>query len=334
MPSDSVPPGPSGPVSRRARAAAVAAACTVRPLTAVIPSGGRGIALSRWIVARALARYGPAVPGTRVQPVDGPVPGEWVRPPGPVRDDAAILYLHGSAYMLASARTHRGLTSRLAVMTGLPVFAVDYRLAPEHRFPAAADDVRAAFDWLTGQGYGPGRIAVAGDSAGGHLAVDLALQLCRDGRPGPAAMALLSPLCDLSLGLARERERTRRDPMIPAARAARLVRHYIRDADPASPRLAFTVGSGDRLPPTLIQAGGAEMLAADAEHLAALLGAAGGRCELQIWPGQMHVFQALPRLIPEAGLALGRVASFLTAELAPPTEALRPETAGTEAIPA
>ncbi|MDL4821820.1 alpha/beta hydrolase [Actinomadura opuntiae] len=262
-------------------------------------------------MARALARLGPAVPGSRITGVRAPR-GEWVRGPGVGRDDTVILYLHGSAYLLCSARTHRGLTSRLSAATGLPVFACDYRLAPEHRFPYAAADVRQAYDWLRQTcGYDADRIVVAGDSAGGHLAVDLALQLERDGLPGLAALVLFSPLIDLSLQPAERRERIRRDPMISAATARRLVGQYIRDADPESPRLVLAPQAGERMPPTLVQAGGAEMLAADAEHLAEVITAGGGRCELQIWPGQMHVFHALPRIIPESRAALSEAAAFV-----------------------
>ena len=97
----------------------------------------------------------------------GPSPrGEWVRGPGAEREDGVVLYVHGSAYTICSARTHRGITTRLSAKTGLPVFACDYRLAPNHRFPAAADDVRAAYDWLINEGHDPERIVLAGDSAG------------------------------------------------------------------------------------------------------------------------------------------------------------------------
>jgi acetyl esterase/lipase len=278
-------------------------------MTAVIPVTGAGVWVSRQIVARSLAVLGPVLPGVEVRRVPGR--GEWVGD----GEGGVVLYLHGSAYMLASARTHRGLTSRLSVMAGLPVFGVDYRLAPEHVFPAAADDVRAAYDWLLRQGYAPAQIVIAGDSAGGHLAVDLVLQLRREGRPGPAALVLFSPLVDLTLGQAMRRERERRDPMISAGRARRLVELYTSAADPADPRLAFAFGAGDMLPPTLIQAGGAEMLAADAEYLAGLIRSSGGDCELEIWPDQMHVFQALPVLVPEAEIALGRAAAFVRTHL-------------------
>src|SRR5690606_26754948 len=122
-----------------------------------------------------------------------------------------------------SARTHRGLTTKLSAKTGLPVFSCDYRLAPTNQFPSAADDVRAAYDWLVREGHDPARIVVAGDSAGGHLAVDLVLELTREGRTPPAALIAFSPVLDLTMGLAAGRERMRRDPMTSAAKAAGLV---------------------------------------------------------------------------------------------------------------
>jgi acetyl esterase/lipase len=287
-----------------------------------MPGGAAGVRLTRRLVAGFLALFGPPVTGTETHRVDVPRPGglsvrgEWVRGPGAGRRDAVLLYLHGSGYAVCSARTHRGLTSRLSGMAGLPVFACDYRLAPHHRFPAAGDDVRAAYDWLLEQGWPAERIVLAGDSAGGHLAVDLVLELARAGRPTPPGMALFSPLIDLTFALARQRERVRRDPLVSAARARRLLALYTRGADAADPRLAFDFTGVGALPPTMIQAGAAEMLAADAEYLARCLRAEGGRCELQVWPDQMHVFQALPVLVPEAEIALGRAAAFLTAELA------------------
>ncbi|MFE0021429.1 alpha/beta hydrolase [Amycolatopsis sp. NPDC059021] len=304
---------------RRARSGVAAAltSVTVRPLTAVIPNNRSGVLFTRWLVAGGLRIAGPALPGSRIRPLARTsaggfgVRGEWVRGPGVRRDDAVIFYLHGSGFAVCSARTHRGLTTRLSEGTGLPAFACDYRLAPRHRFPSAADDVRAAYDWLVDQVGAPERILLAGDSAGGHLAVDLTLQLLREGRAAPAALALFSPLFDVTLSLAADRERMRRDPMVSAARAARLVGLYTKDADPRSPRLRLSADAVSAFPPTLIQAGGREMLAADAIELARTLRRSGADCELDIVPGQMHVFQALSRVVPEAGPALKRACHFL-----------------------
>ena len=152
-----------------------------------------------------------------------------------------------------------------------------------------------------------------GSSMGGHLAVDLMLHGPLASRS--AALVLFSPLVDLTLSLARARERLHRDPAIRAADAARLVKLYCRGVDPAHPRLALDVTRGPVLPPTLIQAGGAEFLSADAHRLAADIRIAGGDCELQVWPDQAHVFQALPRLTPEAAQAMRYVAAFISGAL-------------------
>jgi len=307
--------------SHRSRLAAAVTALTLRPLTALIPADRRGVRLARRLVAANLAVLGPGARGSRVVHVDrstrrGPsVRGEWVRGPGAHRDDAVVLYLHGSAYTICSARTHRGMTTRLSRDTGLPVFACDYRLAPTHRFPAAADDVRAAYEWLVAEGHDPARIVIAGDSAGGHLGVDLTLQLLQEGAPPPAALVFFSPLIDTTFTLAATRESVRPDPMISAERARRLLDLYFDGETRSADRMVLSFEGVTRFPPTLVQAGGREMLVADAEELSRSLSGRGARCELEIWPGQMHVFQALHRIVPEADRAMARAAEFVTSEL-------------------
>lgn len=304
--------------SLRSRGAATVSTLTLRPISAALPPERTwGLWASRQIVARIMDTFGPPLTGSRVQPVDTRtadgrrVVGEWVYGAAVSghQGAGAIYFVHGSGYALCSPRTHRRLTAWLSRMTGLPVFSIDYRLAPRHRFPTAADDVRAGWDWLVGErGLTPERIVIAGDSAGGHLAVDL---LLHPEVTHPAALALLSPLMDLTFELARTREQIRRDPAIRSGDAARLIGLYCAGADFTHSRLTLDVAGGRPLPPTLIQAGGAEMLAADAIALAKDLRTAGGRCELQIWPDQVHVFQALPRLTPEATPAMRRIASFI-----------------------
>ena len=318
--------------SMRSRGAAAVSTVTLRQLSAVLPPEQTwGLWASRQIVARIMDSFGPSLAGTRVEPVDvrmsdgRRVVGEWVMGPegsigGQERSDpgnelggSAIYFLHGSGFALCSPRTHRRLTGWLSRLTGLPVFCVDYRLAPRYRFPTAAVDARAGWDWLcTERGLSPDRIFVAGDSAGGHLAVDLLLQ---PDVVHPAGMALFSPLVDLTFALSRAREALRRDPAIRSVDAARLVELYCAGADVTHPRLTLDVAGGRPMPPTLIQAGGGEMLVADARRLAADITKAGGDCELQVWPDQVHVFQALPRLAPEAVPAMRHVAAFISAAL-------------------
>lgn len=300
--------------SLRSRGAAALSALTLRQISGLLPPEQPwGLWLSRRIVAAVMETFGPSLAGTAVEPIDTVQPdgrrvvGEWVRAHAtPTSTDRAIYFVHGSGYALCSPRTHRRLTAWLSRLTGMPVFSVDYRLAPRHRFPTAADDVRAGWDWLTRR-VRPQSVVLAGDSAGGHLAVDLLLQ----SHARPAAVVLFSPLIDLTFSLSAARERVRRDPAIRAVDAVRLVNLYSSGTDPAHRRLTLNVAGGPALPPTLIQAGGAEMLLDDARRLAVDIRAAGGRCELQVWPDQVHVFQALPRLSPEAAQAMTHAARFV-----------------------
>jgi monoterpene epsilon-lactone hydrolase len=330
--------------SLRSRGAAAVSVYTLRPFSGLVPpERAWGIWLSRQLIARVMGTFGPPLAGTRVQQVDTVLPdgrrvkGEWVYGPrtptseparsstnarpmgaGSSRGQArsstvteAIYYVHGSGYAVCSPKTHRRLTSWLSSLTGLPVFSVDYRLAPRYRFPTASDDVRAGWDWLVHTcGVPTKQIVVAGDSAGGHLTVDMLLQP-EVAASSPAALVLFSPLIDLTFELSLARERIRRDPAIRVADAARLVKLYHPGIDLTHPRLTLDVAGGSMLPPTLIQAGGAEMLQDDARQLAADIKAAGGRCELQVWPHQIHVFQALPRMTPEAAKAMAYVARFI-----------------------
>ena len=305
--------------SLRSRSAALVSLATLRQVSAVLPpEQAWGLWASRRIIAGIMDAFGPSLAGTRIEHIDVDhdgrrVVGEWVQTPGVSTSRGVIYFVHGSGFALCSPRTHRRLASWLSRLTGLPVFTVDYRLAPRHRFPTASDDVRAGWSWLTAQ-VPADRVVIAGDSAGGHLSVDLLLQPDVATR-GPAALVLFSPLIDLTLELARAREVLHRDPAIRAADAARLIRLYSTGVDPTHRRLRLDVARGPSLPPTLIQAGGAEMLVADARHLAADIRTGGGRCTLQVWPDQVHVFQALPRLTPEAAKAMAQAAMFIDTAL-------------------
>jgi epsilon-lactone hydrolase len=240
------------------------------------------------------------------------VAGEWVRGPRvPVRGDAVVMYMHGSGFVFCSLRTHRGLVARISSACGLPVFSLDYRLGPEHRFPAAHDDALAAYRWLLSRGYAPEQIVVAGDSAGGHLAVSLAGELRRHGLPLPAGLAPLSPFLDPSWKLCFERDKLAPDPFYYPPAAARIVDLYMDGADPTDPRLDLINMDPAGLPPMLIQAGGQENFGAEAEVFADRVKAAGGDCELQIWPGQIHVFQGAFRIVPEGNAAIAHIGRFV-----------------------
>ncbi|OBA46827.1 alpha/beta hydrolase [Nocardia sp. 852002-20019_SCH5090214] len=309
-------PVPSSP-SLRSRLALTAGRYGVRPINCLLPANPLGIAAARGLVASIMAICGPVLPGTRVTQVrSGSLRGEWVCAAGVGHGDRALYYVHGSGYVICSARTHRGLASRLSRATGLPVFVVEYRLAPEHPFPAAADDVAEGYRWLLAHGYRAGDLVIGGDSAGGHLCVDLLLDNARTGVAQPAGAVLFSPLIDLSFELARGCELRAAEAMASARTGRNAVRLYTGDEPEDSPRLRLRIPAGIALPPLFVQVSGAEMLADDAHHLRDLAHAAGVPCELEVWPGQIHVFQALPLAVPEAAAALRRAAAFITGVLA------------------
>ncbi len=292
----------------RAGLSALVTRWTLGNLTSVIPMNPAGVWFGRQLVASIMAVGGSMPAGSRIIPAPH---GEWVLGPGVQFGDRAGYYVHGSAYVVCSAKTHRKLVARLSEATGLPFLVVDYRLAPEHVFPAAAEDVEAGYRWLLAQGYAAADVVIAADSAGGHLTCDMLLTHADEAGFQPAGVVLFSPLIDLTLSLAEVQERIRRDPASSTRSARRMVGLYTAGQDPRNPRLQLAFGRAAALPPVLIQVGGFEMLQADAVHLDEQLRAAGAVSVLEIWPGMVHVFQALPRVVPEAPAALRRAATFI-----------------------
>jgi len=159
-------------------------------------------------------------------------------------------------------------------------------------------------------------VVIGGDSAGGHLALDLLLENLRAATPQPAGVFMFSPLLDATFTLAQRQDRLRPDPMAPAWVGRRLVELYTQGQQEDSPRLRLIIPPGAVLPPLFVQASAEEMLSGDARQLRDMAVAAGVRCELELWPGRIHVFQALPLLVPEAGPALRRAADFVVSALA------------------
>lgn len=319
-------------VSWQARTSALVVRWAVRPLVELVPDTPVFIRVTRRALRAFTDTWCRPHPAAVVVPVRAEAPngvevrGEWVvrrdrfrsRGPGDVPHllDGAIFYVHGSGYAVASARTHRAITSRLAVRTARPVFACDYRLAPTHRFPAAADDVAAAFDWLVDRGADVGRVVIAGDSAGGQLGLALAVERSAAGRR-PAGVLLFSPLVDVTLSRAFEWEGCgRRDPLVSVGRVQRLLALYLEGADTSSARLHLTADAVRGLPPLQVHVSATELLSADARHVVDSVHSAGGPAELLEWPGQVHVFQALAGFVPEATRSLHAAAGFVLGCLA------------------
>jgi acetyl esterase/lipase len=250
--------------------------------------------------------------GTRVEPVaDGDVRGVWLHGRGADPVNGVVLYLHGGGFVFGSRRTHRHLAAAISVTTKRPVFLVDYRRAPEHPFPAAANDVLAGYRWLVQSGHAPESITVMGDSAGGHLTAGLLADLSRRRLSMPAAAVMFSPFLDLGCAEVADRDAVRRDPFVPPQRAIECGLSYAGSYALNHRRLNVLGASKRRWPPVLIQVGDTECLLGDSERMAESIRAAGGQCELQVWPGQVHVFPAFYPLIPEGRAAIRYVGDFV-----------------------
>ncbi|WP_342712697.1 alpha/beta hydrolase [Bradyrhizobium sp. B124] len=253
---------------------------------------------------------GCSVPVT-CQPVSaGGIDGEWLVPRGAPRDKA-VLYFHGGGFRIGSVASHRDLAARTADASGCRVLSINYRLAPEHRFPAALDDALIAYQHLCDQGLRPADIAFAGDSAGGNLVL-VAMLAARDrGLPLPAAGALMSPWTDLAATGASYESRAAADPIHQRAMILALAKNYLdKDGDPRNPLASPLYADLTGLPPLLVQVGDRETVRDDSVDLAARAKAAGGDVELQVWDGMIHVFQMFPE-IPQAREAIASLAVFL-----------------------
>jgi len=261
--------------------------------------------------ARQILRPDPyKVPAAvRISPVQvNGIPGEWVESPNVSKD--VLLYLHGGGYFGCSAETHRPITASFA-MHGFGVFAPNYRLAPENPFPAAVEDATAAYRGLLAEGHLPQRIVIAGDSAGGGLALSLMLALRASGTPLPAAAVLFSPWTDLAATGDSIRTNASRCAMFNGPDIGPSARYYLGSTDPRNPLASPLYADLSGLPPMLIHAGADEVLRDDSTRLAEKARAAGVPVELKIWPVVPHAWQLAPHQIPEARQSLRESAAFL-----------------------
>jgi monoterpene epsilon-lactone hydrolase len=231
--------------------------------------------------------------------------------------DSVILYIHGGAFAMGSARAAAGLAADLARRAHATAVSVDYRLAPEHPFPAAIDDGLVAYRGLLDSGVAPARIGVAGESAGAGLAVAVLIAARDAGLPQPAAAVLFSPWVDLTLSGASMQSKAAVDPAVTPEGLRRRVSDYAGASDPADGRISPLFGDLTGLAPLLIQAGSHEVLLDDATRLAAAAANADVAVRLEVTPGVPHVFQAFAGLLDEAETALANAGGFLRAHLEP-----------------
>jgi len=252
--------------------------------------------------------------GLRLTPAGGTgVRGEWLARAD--ADDSVVLYMHGGGYVSCSAKSHRPITSALARLTGARVFAPDYRLAPEHRYPAALDDAVAAYRWLLKQGQPAGAVAVAGDSAGGGLVLGLLLRARDEGLPLPACGVCFSPWADLTGKSPSVRLNDGRCAMFRTENFAEFAAAYLGGASPFDPYASPAHADLSGLPPLLLQVGSTELLLDDSRLVHRKIQEAGGASRLETYDDVFHCWQMLEGIVPESGDAMRQAAAFIRKHL-------------------
>ena len=242
----------------------------------------------------------------------GGVPAEWIAAPGAIAD-RVILYLHGGGYVLGSIKTHRAMIARIARASNARALAIDYRLAPEHPFPAAVEDATGAYKWLLAQGIKPAKIVIAGDSAGGGLALATLIALRDANQPMPAGCVPISPWTDLEGTGDSIRSKAAKDPMVQQDNLAGSAKQYIGNADPKNPLISPLHADYRGMPPMLIHVGEAEILLDDATRVAERAKRAGVDVQLEVWDDMIHVWHVFAKILPEGQQAIDKIGKFVIA---------------------
>jgi acetyl esterase/lipase len=235
---------------------------------------------------------------------------EWLHAPD-MQARRSILYLHGGGYALGSLTTHRALAGEVARVARAAVLLLDYRLAPEHPFPAAVEDGVAALQWLLEQDFEPTQMAIVGDSAGGGLTVATLLSARDQGVPLPAAAVCISPWADLTCSNGSFRSRADADPLVMSPGINSMATLYLQDTPPTHPLASPNYADLQGLPPLLIHVGTEEVLLDDAIKLDEKARAAGVDSSLEVWDDMIHVWHAFHPMLPEGKQGIERVGAFL-----------------------
>jgi acetyl esterase/lipase len=255
--------------------------------------------------------------GVSYRPVDADgVAAEWVLP-AEADETRVLLYLHGGGYSIGSIESHRKLAGHLAQAAGVAGLIVDYRLAPEHPFPAALDDAVTAFAWLLSEGHAPTHVGVGGDSAGGGLALATALALRERGLPAPAGLVLLSPWTDLASTGASFTGNVGKDLLFDRIDAEDPgIGWYAGDHDVKNPLISPLYADFSDFPPFIVHVGDAELLRDDSTRLAERAAAAGCDATIEVWPEMQHVFQIAAGNVPESDASVSALGAWLSKRLA------------------
>ena len=253
----------------------------------------------------------PTPSDVKVERVNAPVaPAEWLRPPS-AEPGRVVLYLHGGGYVIGSPRSHRHLAAAIAGAAGASALLLDYRLAPEHPFPAAVEDATAAYRWLLDQATAPEHIVIAGDSAGGGLTVATVLALREARVPLPAGGVCISPWVDLTCSGASYATKAAADPIVRRAGVEEMARAYLGATPPRTPLASPLFADLRGLPPLLIHVGSDEVLLDDAVQLAERAKAAGVDATLEIYDRMIHVWHWFLPMLDEAQTGVEAIGRFV-----------------------
>jgi monoterpene epsilon-lactone hydrolase len=248
---------------------------------------------------------------TKVQSINvGNISAEWISAGNPL-EECAVLYLHGGAYNIGSLNTHRDIAARISKASKVRTLLVDYRLAPEHAHPAAVEDVAVAYRWLLGKGFYPQNIVIAGDSAGGGLAIATLVLLRDAGEPMPAAAVCLSAWTDLKGTGQSIATHIHADPFLTPEWLQFMAKSYAANNDPRSPLISPIFADLHELPPILIQVGTDEILLSDSTRLADRARQARVDVTLDVWENMWHVWHFFAGQMPEGSRALDEVGRFI-----------------------
>jgi epsilon-lactone hydrolase len=247
------------------------------------------------------------------------IPAAWILPDN-AQQNAVILHLHGGGYVIGGIDSHQMMCSVMAKRTGFNLLLPEYRLAPEHPFPAALEDAQKSYHWLLSQGYQPQNIFISGDSAGGGLAVSTVLALREANMPLPAALVCISPWADLTFKGQSHLTQIKSEVLLTADKLLNWQRFYTATQDPSNPLISPIYASFHDFPPMLIQVGSNEVLLDDSRLLAEKARQGGANVTLKIWPEMWHVWHAVGELMPESRQAFDEIGEFLKLHAGKPSD--------------
>jgi monoterpene epsilon-lactone hydrolase len=278
------------------------------------PTGVLDVEKSRTETEALASYFKPKLTHTRTPVKAGHVPAEWVVLPG-ISTNRVVLYLHGGSYNSGSVQTHLALVANIADAAKSRALVLDYRLAPEHPFPAAVEDAVAAYRWLLSEGYNSDQIVVAGDSCGGGLALSLLVSLRNADEALPAAVAAaavcLSPWTDLTCSGESWETNAKKDLMLDPGAIRESAQVYLGGVEPRNPLASPLYADMRGLPPILIQVGSDELILSDATQFAEKAQAAGVDVTLEVWEGMQHEWHFAAQYMPEARQAIERIGKFV-----------------------